>query len=328
MKYLHLCLHTLRADCNGLSIVRMKLKCTFASTRSVQIATVKSIGNRLHTIFASTRSVQIATRQELEEMIKIAALPPHAPCRLQPDLRFGGGSAPGALPPHAPCRLQRIPTCNTDKKERLLCLHTLRADCNTSAAECAIIYLSLPPHAPCRLQHRVSPLTSDCHSLCLHTLRADCNFIKYNNFNVMSSLPPHAPCRLQRYLPTHFGKSHTLPPHAPCRLQQQFLSVRVVTSDFASTRSVQIATAHAANGVLSVKALPPHAPCRLQHHGRYLQQVQKFLCLHTLRADCNGLARNLRGVSCHLCLHTLRADCNGRNAQNCNMHFSERVLSW
>ena len=63
MKYLHLCLHTLRADCNGLSIVRMKLKCTFASTRSVQIATVKSIGNRLHTIFASTRSVQIATRE-------------------------------------------------------------------------------------------------------------------------------------------------------------------------------------------------------------------------------------------------------------------------
>ena len=63
MKYLHLCLHTLRADCNGLSIVRMKLKCTFASTRSVQIATVKSIGNRLHTIFASTRSVQIAAAE-------------------------------------------------------------------------------------------------------------------------------------------------------------------------------------------------------------------------------------------------------------------------
>ena len=41
MKYLHLCLHTLRADCNGLSIVRMKLKCTFASTRSVQIATAE-----------------------------------------------------------------------------------------------------------------------------------------------------------------------------------------------------------------------------------------------------------------------------------------------
>ena len=35
----------------------------FASTRSVQIATVKSIGNRLHTIFASTRSVQIATAE-------------------------------------------------------------------------------------------------------------------------------------------------------------------------------------------------------------------------------------------------------------------------
>ena len=69
MKYLHLCRHTLRADCNGLSIVRMKLKCTFASTRSVQIATVKSIGNRLHTIFASTRSVQIATARNMQEKL-------------------------------------------------------------------------------------------------------------------------------------------------------------------------------------------------------------------------------------------------------------------
>ena len=64
MKYLHLCLHTLRADCNGLSIVRMKLKCTFASTRSVQIATAErhnQHGYKGH--FASTRSVQIATAE-------------------------------------------------------------------------------------------------------------------------------------------------------------------------------------------------------------------------------------------------------------------------
>ena len=63
MKYLHLCLHTLRADCNGLSIVRMKLKCTFASTRSVQIATHVTKIKLTSSIFASTRSVQIATAE-------------------------------------------------------------------------------------------------------------------------------------------------------------------------------------------------------------------------------------------------------------------------
>lgn len=50
------------------------------------------------------------------------------------------------------------------------------------------------------------------------------------------------------------------------------------------------------------------------------------LCLHTLRANCNGNADEMTAAS-RLCLHTLRADCNGRNAQNCNMHFLERVLS-
>ena len=63
MKYLHLCLHTLRADCNGLSIVRMKLKCTFASTRSVQIATGNRLSDRHACPFASTRPVQIATAE-------------------------------------------------------------------------------------------------------------------------------------------------------------------------------------------------------------------------------------------------------------------------
>ena len=169
MKYLHLCLHTLRADCNGLSIVRMKLKCTFASTRSVQIATVKSIGNRLHTIFASTRSVQIATQFR-----------------------------PGLL------------------LAQKLCLHTLRADCNATMS--ARIRLSV---------------------------------------------------------------------------------------SFASTRSVQIATGWTIKLTTTL-----------------------LLCLHTLRADCNSLGLMVCMILPRLCLHTLRADCNGRNAQNCNMHFSERVLSW
>ena len=108
MKYLHLCLHTLRADCNGLSIVRMKLKCTFASTRSVQIATVKSIGNRLHTIFASTRSVQIATNYE-------------STWRLEDEL-------------FASTRSVQIATKNKRLAalRYILCLHTLRADCNAA----------------------------------------------------------------------------------------------------------------------------------------------------------------------------------------------------
>ncbi len=129
MKYLHLCLHTLRADCNGLSIVRMKLKCTFASTRSVQIATVKSIGNRLHTIFASTRSVQIATGEYYNIFWKynLCLHTLRADCNNDCVMRVAGidvfastrsvqiativthqrQSSLRPLPPHAPCRLQR-----------------------------------------------------------------------------------------------------------------------------------------------------------------------------------------------------------------------------
>ena len=120
------------------------------------------------------------------------------------------------------------------------------------------------------------------------------------------SLPPHAPCRLQR---GRQGQStlrrklylHTL--RADCNDEK--IAKLYKLGSFASTRSVQIAT---------------FAPCRT-----FVNFEE--LCLHTLRADCNVRRCDSRFLYL-LCLHTLRADCNGRNAQNCNMHFSERVLSW
>ena len=55
-----LCLHTLRADCNAMSAM-LSPKKTFASTRSVQIATKPARSGGIGSSFASTRSVQIAT---------------------------------------------------------------------------------------------------------------------------------------------------------------------------------------------------------------------------------------------------------------------------
>ena len=72
---------------------------------------------------------------------------------------------------------------------------------------------------------------------------------------------------------------------------------------FASTRSVQIATRKAVSML-----------CFLRFASTRSVQIATGLC-----ADCHQKRA--------LCLHTLRADCNCRNAQNCNIHFSERVLS-
>ena len=123
-----LCLHTLRADCNYSRTASPPLWQPFASTRSVQIATLFGLPSRSGWRFASTRSVQIATHQQGERPKIYAPLPPHAPCRLQLLVRLGVMDA-----------LQ-------------LCLHTLRADCNSCSP-------------PCSYRMR----------LCLHTLRADCN---------------------------------------------------------------------------------------------------------------------------------------------------------
>ena len=185
-----------------------------------------------------------------------------------------------------------------------LCLHTLRADCNLTFPDLRIRKNTLPPHAPRRLQPPPARRRYESLPLCLHTLRADCNGC-----------------------------------HSPGRWGCQ---------PFASTRSAQIATAPAwyetAPQTLCLHTLRAdcNAPAAVRGGAFHV------LCLHTLRADCNnGRGRqempqlfastrsaqiatrqrvtppNAKG----LCLHTLRADCNGRNAQNCNIHFSERVLS-
>ena len=213
----------------------------------------------------------------------------------------------------------------------ILCLHTLRADCNGFPPARGAATAALPPHAPCRLQQQHDHQHQHPRLLCLHTLRADCNQI------------------LQTILPV----AQPLPPHAPCRLQHNAPGVMPQESAFASTRSVQIATRgrmgnrHSAylclhtlradcnaaktqlkaaqklclhtlradcnqnNLLLNVVtvALPPHAPCRLQLQSIWHTAGSFHLCLHTLRADCN-LEDYWTVYADHLCLHTLRADCN------------------
>gem|GEM_PF-1310629 len=77
-----------------------------------------------------------------------------------------------------------------------------------------------------------------------------------------------------------------MPPHAPCRLQRGKEKCNEISA-----------------------SLPPHAPCRLQRFINSTDEIEVHLCLHTLRADCNG--KEYRKPASHnLCLHTLRADCN------------------
>ena len=79
--------------------------------------------------------------------------------------------------------------------------------------------------------------------------------------------------------------------------------MNILTRNFASTRPVQIATwTYKRYNLIVIFAST--------------RPVQ----IATARVHCVSRATPL-------CLHTPRADCNGRNAQNCNMHFSERVLS-
>ncbi len=101
-----LCLHTLRADCNGSSLFPFTQQVPFASTRSVQIATACRYGQYLVDNFASTRSVQIATAVVCFRSLSKSPLPPHAPCRLQLHVDMVN-ILWITLPPHAPCRLQR-----------------------------------------------------------------------------------------------------------------------------------------------------------------------------------------------------------------------------
>ena len=150
---------------------------------------------------------------------------------------FFGGMMQGL--PHAPCRLQR-------GKEK----------CNEISA-------SLPPHAPCRLQRFINSTDEIEVHLCLHTLRADCNGKEYRK-PASHNLCLHtlrADCNLLTEYNTVTGLLclHTL--RADCN---DSLDAAENGGDFASTRSVQIATAPGLLYLILMYSLPPHAPCRLQ----------------------------------------------------------------
>ena len=124
-----LCLHTLRADCNGLVVaqnavvdvfastrsVQIATQCTliitlpaesFASTRSVQIATRAALRRTASASFASTRSVQIAT-SAAQNHLSAACFASTRSVQIATKLLHNASSFTQALPPHAPCRLQR-----------------------------------------------------------------------------------------------------------------------------------------------------------------------------------------------------------------------------
>ena len=258
----------------------------------------------LHTLRADCN----AHRRQLRHARR-SALPPHAPCRLQQILvenqagikRFASTRSvqiatalendSGALLFFASTRSVQIATRNANGgiQSYRLCLHTLRADCN-----------------------KMQRGRETNHLLCLHTLRADCNatvflimslyatiFASTRSVQIathIASIPNvqgyfFASTRSVQIATAQFLRSATvpvpLPPHAPCRLQRGGLDCS-----------------------WSVKSLPPHAPCRLQRRERPKTATKKELCLHTLRADCNG-ADVLKAIEIvDLCLHTLRADCN------------------
>ena len=141
------------------NIVRVLNVGAFASTRSVQIATLCRNGGEyamllcLHTLRADCNGAGNGFN------FFSRPLPPHAPCRLQLG-RHQQSIQRVSLPPHAPCRLQ--PKVVGGHAERFgLCLHTLRADCNLGRLE-----------------------TSLGTALCLHTLRADCNCRNAQNCNI------------------------------------------------------------------------------------------------------------------------------------------------
>ena len=208
-----------------------------------------------------------------------------------------------SLPPHAPCRLQRTTIC------RQHLVHTL------------------PPHAPCRLQHerrilcRFRLFFASTRSVQIATEAAQITgmkvFIFASTRSVQiatigftslllsyASLPPHAPCRLQ-------------PPPTPAATLPAILCLHTLRADCNITLSNQ-----AGHMPLCLHTL--RADCNYINN-RLCYYIS--LCLHTLRADCNCNHAAILSFPV-LCLHTLRADCNCRNAQNCNIHFSERVLSW
>ena len=259
-------------------------------------------------------------------------------------------NAPNTVP-FASTRSVQIATQRDDVliKGGTLCLHTLRADCNTLQAADDCQRKPLPPHAPCRLQRNPVIQRRFRRRLCLHTLRADCN-----------SSPDESRERNRPFASTRSVQIATRTPTGWRGLSNfaSTRSVQIATTPalygyeieaFASTRSVQIATR------MPPPRRPPRRLClhtlRADCNAQLSQQhpLAAVLCLHTLRADCNtgkllpNTAYNgplpphapcrLQRITnvTRLTLRTLppHAPCRlqRQKCTECNMHFSERVLS-
>ena len=161
----------------------------------------------------------------------------------------------------------------------------------------------MPPHAPCRLQRDSRWTGLRLVNLCLHTPRADCN--KEREQEKESQIIFASTRPVQIATSSNGGNSGTspLPPHAPCRLQPAEKTSSNKQIAFASTRPVQIATRTGRTADCGSRALPPHAPCRLQPIRMFWRRILSTLPPH---APCR-----LQRQKC----------------TECNMHFSERVLS-
>ena len=182
---------------------------------------------------------------------------------------------------------------------RVLCLHTLRADCN---APLTPLRVALPCFASTRsVQIATFPFSPAvrCWFLCLHTLRADCNLEGF-----LFVLDGFILCL------------HTL--RADCNHHRRGGHARI--RGFASTRSVQIAT-FAERLPVSLVPLCLHtlrADCNLPR-GTSCITASSFASTRSVQIATTHDGQYQYVAD--LCLHTLRADCNGRNAQNCNIHF-------
>ena len=145
---------------------------------------------------------------------------PHAACRLQRASPCSQGCC-GSLPPHAPCRLQ--PLCRETQQSAIVFASTRSVQIAT--------WLSCAAVATCggfastrsvQIATSLTIQTARPDALCLHTLRADCN-----HYRPRARTRPHPLCL------------HTL--RADCNIRCSYATG--VEKLFASTRSVQIATA-------------------------------------------------------------------------------------
>ena len=123
----------------------------FASTRPVQIATWTYKRYNLIVIFASTRPVQIAT-QCASRTVRVQAFASTRSVQIATVKSIGNRL-------HTIFASTRSVQIATSTQfcfgiRVVLCLHTLRADCNATTRRGRSGIWSLPPHAPCRLQRQ------------------------------------------------------------------------------------------------------------------------------------------------------------------------------